>query len=79
MHIKVYHQYGYLTVHPDSGKLVIDPSKTLSVLDDFAACFLKLLDAMDAGDGETLETILLDTMAPEDDFVNQTLSLVRAA
>jgi hypothetical protein len=75
---KVYHKHAYLTLHPDTGKLELDPSKTLEVLDDFAACFLEILAAMDVADGAALETILLETMAPETEFVRQTLALVQA-
>lgn len=74
---KVYHKHGYLSVHAESGKLVLDPAKTLAVLDDFAGCFLEILDAMDANDGGKLEKILTETMAPETAFVRETLALVR--
>ena len=76
---KVYHKHGYLSVHAETGKLVLDPTKTLEVLDDFAGCFLELLAAMDARDGKALELILTETMAPETEFVRATLALVRSA
>ena len=43
---KVYEAQGFLTRHAD-GKLVIDESKTLDVLDVFSSCFLRLLGCMD--------------------------------
>ena len=57
--------------------MVLDPSKTNAVLDDFADLFLHLLDCMDREDGPGLEAILLGDMAPEDDFTNKVLDLVR--
>jgi len=73
---KVYQQQGFLSVHPESGKLVIDTSATLTVLDTFSECFLRLLDCMDNGDGAGLESILWSEMAPEDAFVRSVVSLV---
>jgi hypothetical protein len=48
---KVYNRNGFLTLHPDSGQLVLDADKTLAVLDDFSDCFLRLLACMDNDDG----------------------------
>lgn len=73
---KIYHRHGCLTFHPSSGKLVFDASKTLPVLDEFADCFTRILDCMDASDGKGLETILFDEIAPEDEFVNKVLDLL---
>lgn len=75
---KVYHQHGYLTLHPESGQLVLDESKTLDVLDHFKGCFQRLLACMDDKDGPGLEKILFSEMAPEDDFVRAVVALVRA-
>ena len=55
---KVYHQQGFLTVDAGSGKLVIDATKTLAVLEVFCECFLRLLDFMDKADGAGLEKML---------------------
>ena len=75
---KVYQQQGFLSVHPESGKLVIDTSATLTVLDTFSECFLRLLDCMDNGDGAGLESILWSEMAPENAFVRSVVSLVES-
>jgi hypothetical protein len=48
---KVYNRNGFLSLHAETGQLVIDADKTLAVLDDFADCFLRLLDCMDNNDG----------------------------
>ena len=76
---KVYHKHGYLTIHPTSGKLVLDASKTLEVLDTFVDCFERLLGHMDEREGAALEDILFKELAPEDAFVREVLALVRAA
>lgn len=60
------------------GKLTIDASKTLAVLDVFCDCFLRVLNCMDSADGAALEKILFEEMAPEDDFVRQVVELVQA-
>ena len=49
---KVYASHGYLSLHPESGKLVLDGSKTLSVLDEFAECFERILAGEDRSDGQ---------------------------
>jgi len=73
---KVYAQTGYLSLHPSSGLLVLDESKTLAALDVFADTFLRILDGMDQSDGEVLQRILETEMAPEDDFVRAVLKLL---
>ena len=48
-------------------QLLIDDSKTLAVLEDFAATFEEILGCLDANDAEggaTLERILADMRAP---------------
>jgi len=74
---KVCHKHGYLKTHED-GKLVLDESKTLLVLDELSACFLRILNHMDAADGAALESILFKEMAPEDAFVKHVVGLVKA-
>lgn len=76
---KVYNRHGYLTVHPADGKLVLDATKTLEVLDVFVECFERLLGLMDMRDGAALEEMLFEEIAPEDAFVRKVLALVRAA
>lgn len=73
---KVYARTGYLAVHPASGRLVIDESKTLAALGIFSDCFLRILGHMDAADGAALQRILEEEMAPEDDFVRAVLQLL---
>jgi len=73
---KVYAQTGYLTLHPESGLLVLDETKTLAALDVFSECFLRLLDGMDKADGQALQQILETEMAPENDFVRAVLQLL---
>ena len=73
---KVYAQTGYLSIHPSSGRLELDESKTLAALQVFSDCFLRILDAMDAANGATLQQILEAEMAPEDDFVLAVLQLL---
>lgn len=73
---KVYAKTGYLAIHPESGKLVLDEAATLKALDIFADCFLRILDAMDKADGAALQEILETEMAPEDDFVRSVLKLL---
>ena len=73
---KVYAQTGYLSIHPTSGLLVLDESKTLAALDIFADCFLRILDRMDEADGAALQQILETEMAPENDFVRAVLQLL---
>ena len=73
---KVYAQTGYLAIHPSSGLLVLDESKTIAALDVFANCFLRILDSMDAADGAALQQILETEMAPENDFVRTVLQLL---
>jgi len=75
---KVCHKHGYLKTH-ENGKLVLDPSKTLAVLEELSACFLRILDLMDEANGTALESILFEEMAPEDTFVRHVVSLVQAA
>lgn len=75
---KVYARHGYLTLHPTSGKLVLDASKTLDCLASFADCFERLLTCMDESDAAGLEAILFDELAPEDAFVRATTALVAA-
>ena len=72
---KAYEKHGFLLPHADSGKLTIDTSKTLDVLDEFAECYERLLGYMDTKDGAGLEAILWD-MAPENDFVRGVLRLI---
>lgn len=76
---KVYGRTGYLAAHPASGKLVLDASKTLEVLNIFSSTFLLILDAMDAANGAALEHILFEELAPEDAFVRATVAAVGAA
>lgn len=73
---KVYAQTGYLTIHPSSGLLVLDESKTISTLEIFSDCFLRILDSMDKADGKELQQILEMEMAPENDFVRAVLQLL---
>eukprot|EP00929_Paragymnodinium_shiwhaense_P004664 TRINITY_DN10577_c0_g1_i1.p1 TRINITY_DN10577_c0_g1~~TRINITY_DN10577_c0_g1_i1.p1 ORF type:complete len:572 (-),score=153.64 TRINITY_DN10577_c0_g1_i1:210-1925(-) len=73
---KVYAQTGYLTIHPVSGLLVLDESKTTAALDVFSECFLRILDLMDKADGAALQQILETEMAPENDFVRTVLKLL---
>ena len=73
---KVYAQTGYLTLHPASGRLVLDESKTIAALDIFSDCFLRILDCMDEADGTALQQILETEMAPENDFVRAVLQLL---
>jgi hypothetical protein len=54
----------------------IPSKKTMSVLDEFCDCYLRLLDAMDNKDGTTLENILFVEMAPETNFVRHLLHLI---
>jgi len=75
---KVCRKHGYLKTH-ENGKLVLDESKTLAVLDELSACFLRILDHMDAADGAALESILFKEMAPEDAFVKHVVGLVKAS
>lgn len=75
---KVCHKHGYLKTH-ENGKLLIDESKTLAVLDELSACFLRILDHMDTADGAALENILFKEMEPEDDFVKHVVGLVKAS
>ena len=75
---KVYHRTGFLSLHAQSGKLQIDTSKTMEVLDAFADCFLRVLAAMDARDGAALERVLYAEMAPEDTFVRSVVALVQS-
>merc|ERR1712137_83619 len=72
---KVYHRNSYLTLQ--DSKLVIDVSKTLLVLEDFADCFLRILACMDVSDGKGLEKILYEEMAPEDEFVRVVVAAVK--
>jgi len=72
----VYAQTGYLTLHPESGLLVLDETKTLAALDVFSECFLRLLDGMDRADGAGLQRMLETEMAPESDFVRAVLRLL---
>jgi len=74
---KVYHRHGYLSLHSD-GTVLIDASKTLAVLDDFAECFLRILACMDREDGPGLEKILYEEMAPEDAFVRAVVAKVQS-
>jgi hypothetical protein len=76
---KAYGQHGYLSFHPETGRLVLDPSKTLAVLDTFSECFERVLAAEDASDGTALEKILYGEMSPEDEFVRSVLGLMNAA
>ena len=76
---KVYHEHGYLTVHPASGKLVLDASKTLACLDAFAATFEKLLGFMDAQAGAGLEKLLFEEIAPENAFVRVVTQMIAAS
>ena len=73
---KTFAQTGYLSIHPTSGLLVLDESKTLAALDIFADCFLRILDRMDEADGAALQEILETEMAPENDFVRAVLQLL---
>jgi len=74
---KVYGRRGFLSFDPTSGKVVLDPSKTLDVLGDFCDVFLRILGCMDARDGPGLEAILWEEMAPEDAFVRAVLKLLK--
>jgi hypothetical protein len=76
---KVYAQTGYLSIHPSSGLLVLDESKTLAALEVFAECFLRILDRMDEADGTALQQILETEMAPENDFVRAVLQLLQGS
>ena len=73
---KVYAQTGYLSLHPVSGLLVLDETKTLAALEIFSECFLRLLDGMDRADGAGLQQMLETEMAPENDFVRAVLRLL---
>merc|ERR1712125_144473 len=73
---KVYAQTGYLTLHPESGLVVLDETKTIAALDIFSDCFLRILDGMDKADGTALQQILEVEMAPENDFVRAVLKLL---
>eukprot|EP00928_Gymnodinium_smaydae_P078373 TRINITY_DN6224_c0_g2_i2.p1 TRINITY_DN6224_c0_g2~~TRINITY_DN6224_c0_g2_i2.p1 ORF type:complete len:586 (-),score=139.03 TRINITY_DN6224_c0_g2_i2:191-1948(-) len=73
---KVYHRHGFLKKHED-GKLLVDTSPTLAVLDEFADCFLRLLGCMDRSDGPGLEKMLFEEMSPEDDFVRGVVANVQ--
>jgi len=75
---KVCDKHGYLKKH-ENGKLLLDEGKTLTVLDELSACFLRILDSMDAADGAALESILFKEMEPQDDFVKHVVSLVKAS
>ena len=75
---KVYHRNGYITRGPD-GKLQINDSQVLPVLDELAGCFERVLDCMDARDGAGLEQILFEEMSPETQFVRDVVAMVNSA
>ena len=63
-----YFKHGFLSF--ESGKLVLDVSKTLAVLDDFSNLFESILNALDLNNedgGKKLESILLEMREPEVD------------
>ena len=73
---KTYHKHGFLVGDGD-GLLVIDPTKTLAVLDEFSANFEAILKACDAGGaagGAELERILGE-MRPPTEFVNSVVKM----
>lgn len=64
----VYFREGFLSLDED-GKVVIDASKTLKVLDSFSSLFEEILDALDLGNeegGQKLERILELMERPSD-------------
>jgi len=76
---KTYEKHGFLTIDTASGKLAIDATKTMAVLDTFCDCYLRILNAMDNTDGAALEAILFEEMAPENVFVRHLLHLLQVA
>ena len=63
----VYNKHGFITRSKDSGQLVIDPSATLAVLDEFSAKFEVVLDCCDADDataGKTLDGMVVEMSKP---------------
>jgi hypothetical protein len=71
---KVYHSSGYLSLD-SQGKVVIDPSKTLEVLNVFSEKYLEILHAEDVLDGECLGRIV-EEMRSETDFITHVVSQV---
>merc|ERR1719487_856406 len=73
---KIYEKHGYLSLN-SKGKVCFDDSKTLPVLDEFKACWLRILDCEDANDGAGLEAILND-MLEETEFVKHVVLKVNS-
>jgi hypothetical protein len=73
---KTYEKHGFLAIDPATGKLMIDATKTMAVLETFSDCYLRILSAMDNADGAALEAILFGEMAPENTFVRHLLHLL---
>ena len=73
---KTYFAQGYVTEGAD-GKLSIDDTKTLQVLEIFSNRFVAILDCEDSGDAETLLGFL-DEMQQETDAVRRVVAAVNA-
>jgi hypothetical protein len=71
---KVYHKHGYLTETAE-GRVQLDDSKTLAVLDEFSGRYEELLACEDSMDGAGLQAIL-DDMAAETDFIQRVVAKV---
>ncbi len=71
---KVYHELGYISLNED-GRVVIDTSKTIQVLEKFSAQYLEILQCEDDLNGNRLQEIV-EAMAKETEFIQVVLSRV---
>jgi len=72
----MYASKGYIA-EDASGKLVLDDSKTMDVLDAFSERFLAILECEDKADGKTL-TRFLGEMQDETDLIRRVVAAVNA-
>ena len=72
-----YAKHGYLSQDASTGRLVLDESRTLAVLDAFSEQFEAVLECEDRADGAALAAILAE-MEQESDFVRAVVRNVNA-